>query len=387
MTSKLDRSRLNRLYLDHAATSWPKSDAVYQAMDLFARNVGATAGRGAYSSASTAGEIVLTTRRRIVKLINAATPNEISFHASGTLALNAALLGLLRPGDHVVTTKADHNSVLRVLANRSAVHEITWTAVDCDENGFVSSETIMEAVTEQTRLVAVTHASNVTGALLPVSEIGAALRDHPAAFLVDAAQSIGHVPIDVNASKIDLLPAPGHKALGGPFGTAFLYVSQQWHGSVRPTVFGGTGSQSESIEMPADMPGKLEVGNLNIPAIAGLCAAIDESLCGRPAERGQEQSQRIHEGLSSIPGVRVVGTAGPIPVVSFVVDGLPPADCAAILDAEFAIEVRSGLHCAAMIHESLRSTPDGTIRVSCGPDISNDDIDRFLSAMKSICEA
>jgi len=214
-----------RIYLDHAATSWPKSDDVLATMIDFARQCGAAAGRGGYRSAAEADRVVAGCRRSIAKLINADSAENISLHSNGTSALNVAIHGVLRAGDHVVTTAAEHNSVLRPLHYLESDSRISLTVVPVDQDGAVDANELIDSVTATTRLVALTHASNVTGCVQPIAAVGQALSAHPALFLCDAAQTFGALPIDVVASHVDLLAAPGHKASGGPLGTGFLYAS------------------------------------------------------------------------------------------------------------------------------------------------------------------
>ena len=316
-----------RIYLDHAATSWPKSAAVLDAMNRFARDCGAAAGRGGYRSAAEADRIVTLTRRAIAKLIGAESAECVSLHCNGTAALNAAIHGVVRPGDHVVTSAAEHNSVLRPLHFMRQHQQVRLTIVPTDDVGLVDAGEMLEAVTEETRLVALTHASNVTGAVQPIAAVGNALKNRPALFLCDAAQTFGSLAIDVAASAIDLLAAPGHKASGGPLGTGFLYVAKAAHDQLVPWVQGGTGSQSESLEMPTAMPSKLEAGNLNVPALAGWLAALGElQACDRDLrfEHARALAEKLHQTLDSIHHIRVFGRACDLPIASIAVEGLVP---------------------------------------------------------------
>ena len=265
----------DRIYLDHAATSWPKAEAVLVAMDRFMRECGAAAGRGGYRSAVAADQLISSVRRAIATRIGAGSSECISFHANGTAALNAAIYGIVRPRDHVVVSAAEHNSVLRPLHHLAATQGLRLTIVPTDSDGLVDANALIAAVESNTRLVALTHASNVTGTIQPIGQVGELLRDSPAWFLCDAAQTFGTIPISVQELGVDLLAAPGHKSSGGPLGTALLYATPKLHEEIVPMLRGGTGSQSESLEMPQTMPSKLEAGNLNVPAIAGWAAALD----------------------------------------------------------------------------------------------------------------
>lgn len=376
-----------RTYLDHAATSWPKSEAVLEAMSEFARRCGAAAGRGSYRSATEADRVVGEARRQIARAIHAESSRCVSLHSSGTAALNAAIHGVVRPGDHVVTTAAEHNSVLRPLFHLQRTGQVQLTVVACDDRGHVAAEDVAAAVTARTRLVAVTHASNVTGAVQPVGEIASRISSSAAMLLCDAAQTFGYLPVDVRQLGADLLAAPGHKGAGGPLGTAFLYVASDHHRDIVPTVQGGTGSDSESLEMPSEMPGKLESGNLNVPALAGLRVALQEMEgvgADSAARRCRGLAAQLGDGLRSIDGLRLFGTPDELPIASMRLGELSPADLAAILDAEFGIETRAGLHCAALVHRSLGSQGEGTLRVSAGRATRDEEIDALLSAVTAI---
>ncbi len=383
------------MYLDHAATSWPKHPDVLDAMDRYARECGAASGRGQYQSANQADAILHSTRRGISRLIHGASPNSIAFFSNGTQAINAAIAGIVRDGDHVVTTAAEHNSVLRPLSHLARTRNVNLTIVDCDRDGVVCANDILSAVTDATRLVAVTSASNVTGAEQPIQEIGQGLKQasqtpSSPAFLCDAAQSFGYLRIDVEAAGIDLLAAPGHKGSGGPQGTGFLYVSPAWHDRITASIFGGTGSQSESMEMPESMPAKLEPGNLNVAAIAGWNVAI-EQLASRNDEHYAAAlaavSKQLNDGLRSIPSVTVLGSPARLPIVSLTIDGFPPSDLSAILDAEFGIEARAGLHCAARIHSFLGSAPEGTLRISGSAETTKQEIAFVIDAIRQIADS
>jgi selenocysteine lyase/cysteine desulfurase len=366
-------------------------------MERFSRQCGAAAGRGSYQSARDASVVVDTARRRLAQWIGADSPQGVSIQPSCTTALNIAIHGLLRPGDHVVTTAAEHNAVLRPLRHSQQYRGIDLTVVPCDRNGRVSAERVLEAVTPGTKMVAVAHASNVTGVVQPIAIVGEALRDHPAALLCDAAQTFGHLPIDVAQLGVDLLAAPGHKGSGGPLGTACLFVSEAWREDIMPLIQGGTGSQSESLEMPAAMPEKLESGILNVPALAGWLECLGEESIRRTevrCQRGADIRGRLCEELANIDGVRVLGGAEDsaaaepdLPLVSVLIDGVTPSDAASILDLEFGIEVRSGLHCAAEIHRYLGTEAGGTVRISGGHSTRDDEIDAVIDAVSQVAEA
>ncbi|MGB7343005.1 MAG: aminotransferase class V-fold PLP-dependent enzyme [Pirellulaceae bacterium] len=378
-----------RIYLDHAATSWPKSSNVLDAMDRYAREVGAAAGRGSYRSANEAARIIQSARRGVAKLIGSPSGDTISFHSSGTSALNAAIFGLLRSGDHVVTTAADHNSVLRPLKHMSDSGQLSLTTVPCDLNGFVSHDEVIRACRDNTRMVLMSHASNVTGAVQPTTQIGQSLRDTPILFAVDVAQTLGHLPIDVVADNCDVLASPGHKGLGGPLGTGILYLNESLHAEIKPTILGGTGSQSESLNMPDKYPDKLEAGNMNVPAIAGLDAAVQNVLASDfTAKRNHLTglSQAMHESIGTIDGITLHSVVGQLPIASLSMQSMPAGDLAAILDAEFGVETRAGLHCAAAIEHYLKCPSDGTLRISGGATTTPNEITAVCDALREIVQ-
>ncbi|EMI22786.1 cysteine desulfurase family protein [Rhodopirellula maiorica SM1] len=381
-----------RIYFDHAATSWPKHTDVLDAMDRYARDCGAASGRGQYQSANMADGILHSARLGLSRLIGSPTAESIAFFSNGTQAINAAIGGIVRDGDHVVTTAAEHNSVLRPLSHLAETRNVTLTIVDCDHDGVVQADDVLDAVTGSTRLVAVTSASNVTGAEQPIQAIGSGLRSRAstAAFLCDAAQTLGYLPIDVQACGIDLLAAPGHKGIGGPQGTGFLYVSPSWHDEVTASVFGGTGSQSESLAMPTTMPAKLEPGNLNVAAIAGLDVAVKQIASRDDAVYSEtllSVAHQLNDGLRGIKSIRVFGQPSRLPIVSIAIDGFEPTDLSAILDSQFSIETRAGLHCAALIHKAIGSAAAGTLRISGSASTSRAETAAVIEAVRQIADS
>src|SRR4051794_6478479 len=252
-----------RIYLDNAATSWPKAEAVYGAVDHYQRQLGAPAGRSSYAEASDVERMIGSCRKKIATLIGATDPFRIVFTFNGTDSLNLALHGLLRPGDHVVTTVCEHNSVLRPL-RFLAQRDITTTYVPCDGHGYIDADAIREAITSKTRLIALIHASNVTGAIQSAEAVGKIAADHGVFFVLDAAQSLGHVPIDVTSLGCHLLAAPGHKGLLGPLGTGVLYIAPSVEQQLLPLRQGGTGTKSDEDRQPDSLPDRYESGNLNV---------------------------------------------------------------------------------------------------------------------------
>lgn len=356
---------MSRIYLDNAATSWPKPPAVYDAVDRYQREIGAAAGRGAYAAAVQADAMVNRVRKGISHRIGAGDTGHVILTPGGTEALNLALHGFVQPGDHVVTTVAEHNSVLRPLAWLRDHAEVTLTVVGCDAHGYVDPDEIRSAIQPETRLVAVTHASNVTGAVQPIEAIGRIARDRECRLLVDAAQTVGRVPIDVLRLGVDLLAAPGHKQLLGPLGTGFLWIAPGIERRLQPLVQGGTGSHSESDRQPDAAPDRYESGNLNTPALAGLDAALAAGIDWAD----NAATAMLWDALASIKGVKLIGPPPGSPrveVVSLQIDGYDPQEAAAVLASQ-AVECRAGLHCAGRMHQALGTAESGgAVRLSPG---------------------
>jgi len=373
-----------RFYLDHAATSWPKPPGSFEACIEFQNKLGSASGRGVYQSAERSNELVLATRRVVAKLIGAECTSSIGLGSSGTQALNAAILGLLGSttyrGTHVVTTVTEHNSVLRPLELARTLYGCQWDPIACDPQGFVELQQLESRIRQDTRLMIVNHASNVTGAIQRLSEIGHIAKKHNCILLVDAAQTLGYVPIDVQEIGIGMLAAPGHKGAGGMLGTGLLYVSKSVAPFLQPLWIGGTGLNSDSIEGPFDWLSAFESGNANLPGIASLRGGVDWVLSQQPSTRLNDWVQRLIEAVCSEPSLRLVGPTNctidsRVPLVSFISSKMSCHEMALLLDSAFGIEARSGLHCAALIHESIGTkTTGGTLRLSLGHTSCEDDI-------------
>lgn len=384
-----------RLYLDNAATSFPKPPEVLEAMRAYAEELGASAGRGAYREAVDTGVMVAECRRRLARLIGCEPAKNVVFTLNCSEALNLAIKGVLRDGDHVITTAMDHNSVLRplnALQDRGR-NEITFVPADA-ETGAVRADDVLGAIRPRTRLVCMTHGSNVTGTLQPIDEVAEELRRREIFLLVDGAQTVGHVPVDVAKQSIDFLAMPGHKGLMGPLGTGALYIRPGLENVVEPLIEGGTGSVSELATQPDFMPDRFESGSHNAIGLAGLGAAL-----AWLEQRGVEQlraddlalSARFIERASEIEPLRVFGprdAMSRVAVFSIRMEGLEPAELSALLESEFGILSRSGLHCAPLAHQTLGThETGGTTRLSFGAYNTLDDVDRCVHALAQLAGA
>lgn len=388
-----------RLYLDNAATSFPKPPSVLAAMTHYAQAIGASAGRGAYAEAIESGQVLDRARLAIARLINASHPTHVIFTLNCSDALSLAIKGLLAPlieagkgKPHVICTAADHNSILRpltALADRGQV-ELSYLPID-GRSGLIDPADLKKHLRPTTKLIAITHASNVTGAVQPIREVGRFARENAIPIVVDAAQSIGHLSIDVERDCIDLLAAPGHKALLGPLGTGFLYLRPGMEKLVRPLREGGTGSRSEEPRQPEELPDKYESGSHNTIGIAGLLAGVEwilERGIDSVARHEQELIQAFIGGLSGIDGLEYFGPQGVrdrVGVFSVRIEGTGPKALADLLESRFGILTRPGIHCAPLVHEALGTTAQGgTTRLSVGPFVSAQDVRFACDALAKI---
>ncbi len=379
------------IYLDNAATSWPKPESVYQTMDQFLRSKGGNPGRGGHSMAVAATETVEETRMLVARLINAPEMERVIFTLNCTDSLNIGLKGLLKPGNHVITSSIEHNSVVRPLRKLEQQGVKVSRLSPHTGDGFVSPQDVEKAITRETRLVVMTHASNVTGVIQPIEEYGVVARRHNLIFMVDAAQTVGKYPLDVQANHIDLLAFSGHKGLFGPPGTGALYIGERVDlDSLRE---GGTGSHSELEEQPTDLPYKFECGTINCVGIAGLGAGL-KFILKEGAEKilvhEQSLTDQLLEGLSHIPLATVYNVkdrSKQAPIISFNLEGSEPGEVGAVLDQAFDIKVRTGLHCAPAAHKTFGTFPLGTIRLSPGYFNTIEEIDFTLEAIEKIARA
>ncbi|MRR16211.1 MAG: aminotransferase class V-fold PLP-dependent enzyme [Deltaproteobacteria bacterium] len=384
---------METLYLDNAATTFPKPEAMLAAMIRYQQDVGASPGRSGHGLSIDAGRTVLEAREALARLFNIEDPLRIAFTRNVTEALNIALLGLLKEGDHVVTTSMEHNSVMRPLRFLQS-HGVAVTVIPCSPRGELDPGDIRKALQRNTRLVVLTHASNVTGTILPVLEAGNVLRDRENVLLcVDAAQTAGALPIDVTSMRIDLLAFTGHKSLYGPQGTGGLYIRKGIDRDIAPLMRGGTGSRSEFEEQPDFMPDKYESGTPNVIGLAGLGASaafILERTIAAIRAKEERLTARFLDRLKAMRDrVTIYGpqdAARQTAVVSFNVKNVTPSDAALYFEEKWGILCRPGLHCAPSAHKTLGTFPQGTVRFSFGVFNAEKDMDTAADAVEDLAK-
>ncbi|MBC7347653.1 MAG: aminotransferase class V-fold PLP-dependent enzyme [Clostridia bacterium] len=375
------------IYLDNAATSWPKPEEVYTVMERFLREAGANPGRAGHRMAREAERMILETRTRLARFFGAPVPERVAFTLNATDSLNIALKGLLKPGDHVITSSLEHNSVARPL-NRLAALGVEVTRVANDSVGLIDPEAVRKAIKRNTQLIVINHASNVLGTVQPIRELGRIAKENGLLLVVDAAQSAGHLPIDVEKDGIDILACSGHKGLLGPPGVGILVLKDEI--PVSPWREGGTGSRSESPVQPEAYPYRLESGTPNTVGIAALGAGVAFiEKVGLAQIRAHEDMlvNRLLEGLRSISGVKIYGPADAslrTGIVSFNLAGWEPVDAGAVLDHVYGIAARTGLHCAPWAHEAIGTFPAGCIRFSTGYFNTVEEIDQAVAAVREL---
>lgn len=382
---------METLYLDNAATSFPKPEAMLAAMINYQQTIGASPGRSGHGRSIDAGRVIYKTRETLSRLFNIEDPLRIAFTKNATEALNIALFGLIKKGDHVITTSMEHNSVMRPL-RFLASQGVKLSVAPCSSRGELDPDDIRAAFRPNTKVVVLTHASNVTGTIMPIEEIGTIIRNRKDVLLcVDAAQTAGALAIDAEKMSIDILAFTGHKSLYGPQGTGGLYIRKGLDAKIEPLMRGGTGSRSEFEEQPDFMPDKYESGTPNAIGIAGLGASaafIMEQTVEAIRAKEEKLTKRFLDHLSGLRGdVTVYGPEEArkrIAVVSFNLRDITPSDAALYFEENWGIMCRPGLHCAPAAHRTTGTFPQGTVRFSFGFFHKEKDIDLAAEAVRQI---
>ncbi|TYA12410.1 aminotransferase class V-fold PLP-dependent enzyme [Paenibacillus faecis] len=376
------------IYLDHAATSWPKPASVGKAMLEILNGPSANSGRGNYGMALQAGRTLFQTRAKLAELFHIDNPNDLIFTSNTTEALNLALKGSLRSGDHAIATMVEHNSVRRPLEYLKRTRNISVDYITVNPDGNLDLEQMAKAFRPNTKLVVCAHSSNLLGCILPIREMGELAHKHGALFVVDAAQTAGGYPIDVQTMGIDLLAFPGHKGLMGPQGTGGLYIHPDV--DLEPLMHGGTGSQSEALEMPTVRPDRYEAGTQNAVGIAGLGAGVDYVLEHSVAaiyEHEWQLTQKLIPALLTIKGVSVLGPGLDLPrtgIVAFTLEGRDASEVAFLLDRKYGIAVRAGYHCTPLGHMTAGTTQGGAVRASFGYTTTTEEVEQLILAVQAI---
>lgn len=376
------------VYLDYAATSWPKPPGVLAAMGNYLERIGANPGRSGHRNSANAARVVFDAREALARLLGVSDSRNLLWTFNATQGINTVLRGMLRRGGHVIVSGMEHNAVMRPLAWLGAELDLRVTTIKADGAGRTKPEDYASFVSHKTQLVVVNHASNVCGTIQPIAEIKDAIGDVP--LLVDAAQTAGALPINAERDGIDLLAVTGHKSLLGPQGTGALYIRPELEHVVEPLVRGGTGSHSESVEQPVFLPDRYEGGTSNAVGIAGLGAAVlhlEKVGVASIRQREAELCGQLLDKLREIEGLTLFGPldpAGQMPVVSLNVAGWQPSEVGLALDRRYDIACRVGLHCAPVAHRSLGTFDAGTVRLSLGEATTAEDVEQAAGAIHEL---
>lgn len=380
------------IYLDNGATSYPKPEEVYTFMDNFYRNFGVNPGRSGYDLCMETGELVEETRKMMTDLFNGKDPNRLCFSYNSTDSLNLIINGLLEEGNHAITTTIEHNSVLRPLFHLYKFRGVEVDYIPFDEKGFLNPDDFPKKFKKNTKLVIVNHASNVIGTIQPISEIGKHCKERGIPFAIDASQSAGKIPIDIEEMNVDVVAFTGHKSLLGPTGIGGLYVKEGIE--IRHTRAGGTGVRSSIRTHLDEYPYRLEYGTLNTLGVAGLHAGVKWILkkgMKTIYEHEMKLTSMLREGLQDIEGVRLYcqdDLIDHISILLFNIDRLEAMDTGTILDVDYNIACRTGLHCAPLVHEQLGTSKNhGAVRFGIGPFNTAEQIKIAIQAIKETAES
>lgn len=379
------------IYLDNGATSYPKPETVYTFMDSFFRDFGVNPGRSGYDMCMETGALVDNTRKMLADFFGGKDPNRLCFGYNSTDALNLIIFGLLQPGDHAISTTGEHNSVLRPLYHQNKLNGVEVDYVPFDAKGFVDPDDIKQKIKANTRLVIINHVSNVIGTVQPAAAIGRTCREHGVPFAIDASQSAGKVPIDIDKDYIDIVAFTGHKSLLGPTGIGGLYVREGI--DIRHTRAGGTGVRSADRMHLDDYPYRLEYGTGNVMGIAGLHAGlkwIEKKGIANIHAHEMKLARMVRDGLMALDGVTLHyqdDLTDHISVLSFNIDGMEALDTGTLLDGEYDIACRTGLHCAPLVHEQLGTAKiGGSVRIGIGPFNTEDHMTAMIEAVSEIVD-
>ncbi|NLZ94121.1 MAG: aminotransferase class V-fold PLP-dependent enzyme [Firmicutes bacterium] len=381
---------MNEIYADHAATSYPRPPQVVQAMIEYLRDIGCNPGRGGYRRSINAARMVYETRALLADFFHVPQPEQIIFTPSVTYSLNLVLKGLLAAGDHVLISSMEHNAVVRPLARLAAERGIEVERIPCNADGTMNPLQVRQALKRNTRLVVLTHASNVTGTILPVYEVGEILAKTDTLYCVDVAQTAGTEKVDFQDLQCDYLAFTGHKGLLGPPGIGGLCLSERALYVTQSLVEGGTGSRSEDENQPQFLPDKFESGTQNTPGIAGLAAGvkvITQTGLAAVKEQKRNLTAAFLAGLSGLPAIRVYGTKDPdltTATISINMDGIDNGDLSFMLEQGYGIMTRSGLHCAPLAHQTIGTFPFGTLRFSFGWENTAAEVEMIIQALREI---
>lgn len=383
---------MEAIYLDNAATSFPKPAGVSDRMKYYLDCVGANVNRSVYTAAQEAGLVTLTLRQRLARLFDfPEPPTHVILTPGATAGLNMIISGLLRPGDHCIVSSMEHNAVMRPLHDL-AEQGVTFDRIPCDRTGRLNPADIPAMIKPNTCLLVMAHGSNVSGTVQDAVAVGAICREYSIPFVLDAAQTAGHYPVDFKAMNLSALSMPGHKGLMGPSGIGALLLSRDFAQNLTPIATGGTGSASDSEAQPNYMPDKFESGTPNVPGIYGLQAAVDFILnTGVDAmqRREQELTKRFLDGLRDVKGIRLAGSwelENRVGVISIDFETIDNAEAAYQLEQDYGILTRCGLHCAPAAHKTLGTFPQGTVRFSPGHYTTEEEIDAAVKAIAELAQ-
>lgn len=380
---------MKRIYFDNAATSYPKPASVLDSMIKYVKDIGSNVNRSSYKSAYDAEDILYETRQLLCNMFNGDDCKNVVFTANITTSLNIILKGLLKEGDHILTSSMEHNAVMRPLA-QLASKGISFDTIPCFSDGSLDISSLSSLLRPNTKAIVMTHASNICGTLMPISDVGKFCNENNLYFILDSAQSAGLLPIDMKAMYIDILTFTGHKALLGPQGIGGFILNENMINLIEPLISGGTGSISHTLNVPEFMPDRFESGTLNIPGIYGLNASlkyINEKGMENILKKDLSLTQIFLNELSEIKDIKVYGRKdilNRVAVISIDIPNRDLSDISYILDEKYGIQTRVGLHCSPIAHQTLGTYPQGTIRFSFGHNNNLEDIKYCIQALKEI---